>query len=553
MRLNLQAKLMIFLIIPAMVINLCTFIWAFVYSRESLIEEWIHGANAKLEHAADRIGCRLEEKVTLLRAIQQAENSPHGPLLQAFLAQMLLSKPGVRFVDISKTDENSSEKLEEKNLTFRVNTEHDFLDIVGKYQTKGSNEWVEIDVAVQFGSLIEELRKLDLWKGAKALLVTSDGLCLAATEPTSIGRSLSDFHNPLVGAILQEMKMRDSGTFFGEGRPPDMVMGFQRIPQTHWYLVLYVEGCEICKPMIHFRQIFLSANIASLAMILLLVVLVTRPIVQAIKGLSKSAKQVEQGDYSATLVTDRSDEIGQLQRRFNKMVEGLRQRDLIQRLFGRYVGGAVAKELLENAENLNLGGEERTVTILMADLRGFTPMAETLKPTEVVKLLNRYLSRMTDIIENCGGVIVDFYGDGILAFFNGPNSELAKRTMDALKAASCMQRSLEFISSENIAEGLPELQMGIGIHTGQVVIGNLGSEKRGKYGIVGSAVNTTKRVETIAKGGSILISEKTLGVIGSDVEVVREIQVELKGLEGTWQLFEVAWYSDKEVPINGEC
>ncbi len=299
--------------------------------------------------------------------------------------------------------------------------------------------------------------------------------------------------------------------------------------------------------MLHFRTIFLMANIASLMVVLLLIGLVTRPIVRSIEELSESAKQVEEGNYSTKVMANRSDEIGQLQRRVNKMIEGLRQRDLIQRLFGRYVGGSIAAELLKNAENLNLGGQEKTVTILMADLRGFTSMAEKLKPTEVVRLLNKYLSRMTETIENSRGVVIDFYGDGILAFFDGADSNVTAHALDAVDAAMRMQRTLLTVSQENRAEELPELSMGIGIHTGPVVVGNIGSEKRGKYGVVGSAVNTAKRIESIAERGVILMSDQTYSVLGDQVEIVRELQVKLKGLEGTRELFELAWSKESQV------
>jgi class 3 adenylate cyclase len=102
-------------------------------------------------------------------------------------------------------------------------------------------------------------------------------------------------------------------------------------------------------------------------------------------------------------------------------------------------------------------------------------------------------------------------------------------------------RLLEEVSQEMVAEGLPELGMGIGIHTGSVVVGNIGSEKRGKYGVVGSAVNTTKRIESKSEAGMILMSDKTLSALGNRVQVVRKLQVELKGLEGTRDLFQIAW------------
>ncbi|MGC8660829.1 MAG: adenylate/guanylate cyclase domain-containing protein, partial [Desulfomonilaceae bacterium] len=162
-------------------------------------------------------------------------------------------------------------------------------------------------------------------------------------------------------------------------------------------------------------------------------------------------------------------------------------------------------------------------------------------PVEVVKLLNKYLSRMTEIIEENGGVVVDFYGDGILAFFDRGRHNVPDCVMDALNSAIKMQIALLSVSQENLVEGLPELKMGIGIHTGQVVVGDIGSEKRGKYGVVGSAVNTTKRIESIAEGGMILISGETYMLIENRIRAIRMIQVELKGLEGIRDLFEISW------------
>ncbi len=548
MRLNLQNRLLVFLLIPAALINLSTFLWAFVYSRETLITQWIQGANTKLDYAANRVGQGLEQQVAILRAIQQAETAPHRAVLQTFLFQLLESTPGVRFLDIRNADCGPVNEKEKGSLDFKINTERNFLELVSRHSTPDLSDCVEIDVAIQFAPILAEIRELSLWGSGTLFLVTPDGLCLASSKPKWVRQNLSNLDNPLISKMLDEMKAGGPGrTIFGEGRPPDLIVGFRRIPYADWYLVLREDGCQICQPMIHFRSIFLMSNIASLAIVLLLIVLVTRPIVRSIKELSESAKQIEEGNYSINLIADRSDEIGQLQRRVSRMIEGLRQRDLIQRLFGRYVGGSIAEELLKNSENLNLGGQEKTVTILMSDLRGFTPMAEKLKPTEVVKILNKYLSRMTDAIEANSGVVIDFYGDGILAFFDRADCDVTECAMDAVDSAIKMQKALEEVSQEMVAEGLPELGMGIGIHTGQVVVGNIGSEKRGKYGVVGSAVNTTKRIESMAEAGVILISDKTLSVLGNRVQVVRKLQVELKGLAGTRDLFQIAWSDEPAV------
>ncbi|MGC8659859.1 MAG: HAMP domain-containing protein, partial [Desulfomonilaceae bacterium] len=347
MRLNLQNRLVVFLLLPAAIINLATFLWAFAYSRERLIEQWIQGANAKLEYAADRIGCSLGQQFAILEAIEKTEAAPQKAVLQTFLFQWLKANEGVRLLDFRKIDCRTIEEAKKARVDFVINAKRNFFEVVSTYPTLDQTACVEIDVAIKFTPILTELGKLNLWGAATSLLVTSDGLCLASSEPERVNRYLGDVHSPVALKVLNEIKRGSpGGTMFGEGRPPDLVMGYRRIPHTAWYLVLQEDGCEICRPMLHFRSIFLMANIGSLIVVLLLLILVTRPIVRSIEELSESAKSVEEGNYSINVVADRSDEIGQLQRRVNKMIEGLRQRDLVQRLFGRYVGGSVAQELL---------------------------------------------------------------------------------------------------------------------------------------------------------------------------------------------------------------
>jgi adenylate cyclase len=162
----------------------------------------------------------------------------------------------------------------------------------------------------------------------------------------------------------------------------------------------------------------------------------------------------------------------------------------IRETFGRYVSNEVVVSLLESPERLQLGGEKRKVTILTSDSRGFTSLAERLAPEQVVSIINRYLSTMVDIILQYQGTINEFIGDAILVIFGAPVS----REDDARRAVACavaMQLAMASVNAENGREGLSEVEMGIGIDTGEVVVGNIGSHKRTKYGVVGSCVNLT--------------------------------------------------------------
>ncbi|EDZ97044.1 adenylate/guanylate cyclase [Limnospira maxima CS-328] len=218
----------------------------------------------------------------------------------------------------------------------------------------------------------------------------------------------------------------------------------------------------------------------------------------------------------------------------------------IRKTFGRYVTDEVVANLLESHERLQLGGERRTITILTSDLRGFTATSERLNPEEVVKILNFYLSTMADIITHYNGTIDEFMGDGILVLFGAPNV----REDDPQRAIACavaMQLAMESINQTMKAWGYANLEMGIGVHTGEVVVGNIGSEKRTKYGVVGKNVNLTYRIESYTTGGQILISESTLEAVGRMARITGEKQVQPKGVQKPITIYELGGVG---VPYN---
>jgi adenylate cyclase len=223
-------------------------------------------------------------------------------------------------------------------------------------------------------------------------------------------------------------------------------------------------------------------------------------------------------------------------RRLAEQLE-LRNR-FIRTTFGRYLTDDVVTSLLDSPEGLKLGGEKRQVSILMSDLRGFTSLSGRLGPEQVVAILNRYLGTMVDIIMEYQGTIDEFIGDAIFVIFGAPiwNEDHAQR---AVACAVAMQLAMASVNAQNRDEGLPEVEMGVGVNTGEVVVGNFGSHKRAKYGLVGSHVNLTARIESYTVGGQILISEATRQALGSDVTVDAQIAVEAKGIEQPITLYEV--------------
>jgi adenylate cyclase len=194
--------------------------------------------------------------------------------------------------------------------------------------------------------------------------------------------------------------------------------------------------------------------------------------------------------------------------------------------------------MLKDPGNLKLGGETRKLTIMMSDLRGFTATAERLQPEQVLGLLNNYLGTMADIIVDHQGTIDEFIGDAILVIFGAPLA----RADDARRAVACavaMQRAMKGINEHNARLGLPAIEMGIALNTGEVIVGNIGSQKHIKYGVVGSHVNLTARIESNTVGGQVLVSGTTLELAGPDLKLGEKQMIVAKGFPQLIPAFEV--------------
>ncbi len=210
----------------------------------------------------------------------------------------------------------------------------------------------------------------------------------------------------------------------------------------------------------------------------------------------------------------------------------------LRKTFGRYLTNEVVYQLLDTPEGLRMGGDRRTVTMLMADLRGFSSASERQPPERVLMFLNQYLEIMTDVITRYEGTIDEFMGDGILVFFGAPTT----RKDDPDRAVACaiaMQQAMEQVNHHAVLLGVTLVEMGVGIHTGEVVVGNIGSLKRAKYGIVGSHMNLTARIESYTVGGQVLISEATHQAAKSTLHTHGLFKIETKGFQQAVTLYEV--------------
>jgi adenylate cyclase len=220
--------------------------------------------------------------------------------------------------------------------------------------------------------------------------------------------------------------------------------------------------------------------------------------------------------------------------------ERLAREEVARANYSRFLPEYVVKQMLENPESFKLGGVNQTITILFADIRGFTRISEHAAPESIVSLLNRYFSAMTDIIFAHGGTLDKYLGDGLMALFGAPTTT-PEDASNALNAAVAMQRRVLGINQELQAEGFPELNVGIGLHTGEVTVGYIGSERRSEYTAIGDTVNTASRLESNSKAGEILISDATSKAAHSRYKLKPREPITVKNRVQPVVLWEVDW------------
>jgi len=220
--------------------------------------------------------------------------------------------------------------------------------------------------------------------------------------------------------------------------------------------------------------------------------------------------------------------------------ERLAREEVARANYSRFLPEYVVKQMLENPESFKLGGVNQTITILFADIRGFTRISEHAQPERIVSLLNRYFSAMTDIIFAHGGTLDKYLGDGLMALFGAPTAT-PDDANNAINAAVAMQRRLLGINVELMNEGLPEIGVGMGLHTGEVIVGYIGSERRSEYTAIGDTVNTSQRLESNARGGEILITDATAKASKSRYHLNPREPITVKNRTQPVVLWEVDW------------
>jgi len=268
---------------------------------------------------------------------------------------------------------------------------------------------------------------------------------------------------------------------------------------------------------------------ASLALSVLAALYVARTIVRPLRQLEGSMRRVEDGDLTARAEMRADDEIGELAGAFNRMVVGLEREALIRDLFGQYVTPELAEAAIEHRGHLD--GELVTSTVLFADIRDFTGVTEAVPASTLIEMLNRYFMKMATVVVDEGGLVNKYGGDSLLAVFGSPLNPSRDHAEQAVRTGVAMLDALADFNRDQASALLPEIKIGIGIATGDVVAGNVGSEAKLEYTVIGDAVNVAARLQAMTRevGEPILASAETARRAGAAAVFVPVGDVAVRG------------------------
>lgn len=329
--------------------------------------------------------------------------------------------------------------------------------------------------------------------------VVVEGACVAGTPQAR--SSLSDALVSLAG-IANAQRLDAAGEAWSV-RSQQLVAG----DPAQGIRVVAVPLAEITAPFRLITRALLLGGLLALSVATLLALILSRGLTRPVHALVAATGRVAAGDYETEVNIPSRDEIGRLAGAFNDMTRGLLLKEQYRSVLDKVVSRDVAEQLLGGS--VELGGENRHVSVLFGDIRGFTTLTEGMEPQAVIALLNACMQRLSDAVDQEGGVVDKFVGDEIMAVFGAPvrQDDHAGR---AVRAALRMREALTELNRDRSARGEPALGLGVGINSGDAVAGNMGSKNRLNYTVLGHMVNLASRLCTGAAAGEILLTRTTL-------------------------------------------
>lgn len=358
------------------------------------------------------------------------------------------------------------------------------------------------------------------------VIVDPEGRLLAHSDESLVlkGENVTDM--PLVQTLIQSPS--DNGSQKYSYRGVDYLGSYYILRGNGIGVASAVPSDRAFEAVFKIQRQNIWTMVIVLTVTFVIVFLFARTITVPIVNLVRATHQIERGRYDLDIQPETRDEIGMLTNSFLSMAKGLSEREAIKEAFGKFVNPEIAERALRG--ELRLGGVKKTITVLFADLRDFTAMSESVSSEQVVGILNEYFTEMVECISLTGGIVDKFIGDAIMAHW-GAIMDDPDAARKAVHSALLMRRALVELNQRFAASGRPHLRFGCGINTGPAVAGQIGSEKRLEYTVIGDAVNLASRIEFLNKhfGTDILVSDDVAKVVGGHFNLEQLPALQIRG------------------------
>ncbi|MBN2159700.1 MAG: HAMP domain-containing protein [Spirochaetes bacterium] len=392
---------------------------------------------------------------------------------------------------------------------------------------------------LKLDKFLQAFQKRDIFE---TFMVTSKGDIIAHQDSRIVLSHGNYLNLPIVEEMLKS-KLDNGQKRYRDAEGVYRLGSFKKIGFGGLGIIATVSEDEAFKAVYQIQRRNILIMIIVLNLAILVVYFFSKTISKPIVRLLGATKEIEKGNFRVDIVPTSGDEIGELTTSFVAMGKGLEEREKLKETFGKFVNKEIAEMVLKG--EVKLGGERKSATVFFSDIRQFTAISERLEPEEVVEFLNQYMTRMVNCVNVTNGVVDKFIGDAIMAVWGAPVS-YGNDTENAVNGALMMRNELMGFNRGRGGDKKPTIRIGCGINTGPVLAGQIGSEERMEYTVIGDTVNLASRIEALNKpfGTDILISTDTYNIV-KDVYLVEPMQkIKVKGKSEPQQIYAVLGRKD---------
>ena len=374
-------------------------------------------------------------------------------------------------------------------------------------------------------------------RGFDVMMVNDRGTVIAHADSAVVLANRSFMNLPIVAAMVKSA-MNNGQTRYTDEKGVTHLGSFRKIGVGGCAVIATVEEQKALQAVYDIQRRNIYLMVIVLTIVVLIVFFFGQSITTPIIRLVGATKRIKEGQYRVNIKPVSRDEIGELTASFIEMGKGLEEREKMKDAFGKFVNKEIAEQVLKG--ELKLGGERKNAVVFFSDIRSFTAISERLEPEEVVEFLNEYMTRMVQCVNATFGVVDKFIGDAIMAIWGTPLSH-GNDTENAVNAALMMRRELIEYNKDRGGERKPIIRIGCGINSGPVLAGQIGSNDRMEYTVIGDTVNLASRVEALNKpfGTDILVTEESFDAVREIFRVEPMQKIKVKGKEEPQQIFAV--------------